>query len=71
MISKINLLVSEFRSDEEETRFEHVHGRGHWHRVEVLKLDLCDHVVVIFQLNLENVALLKNNMIRTIQSCNN
>ncbi len=57
-----NLLVAEFRSDEKETSLEHIHGSGHWHGVEVLQLNFCDHVVVIFQLNLENVALRKQKI---------
>ena len=51
-------MVSKLRCDEKESCFEDIHSRGAGHGVEVLQLDFRHQVVVDFEGDLENVALL-------------
>ena len=51
-------MISKLRRNKEKTGFENVHAWGHGRSIKVLELDLCDHVVVSVQGDLEDVSLL-------------
>ncbi len=59
-VRNLLLLISEFRCDKEKSSFEDVHSGSDGDCVEVLELDLSNHVFVILQLNLEDVTLEEN-----------
>jgi hypothetical protein len=59
-VRNLFLLVSEFRCNKEKSSFEDVHGGSDGDCVEVLELDLSNHVFVVLQLNLEDVTLEEN-----------
>ena len=56
-IHLVQVVVAELRGHEEEPRLQDVHGRGDRDGVEVLELDLGDHVAVRLQGDLEDVPL--------------
>ena len=51
-------MVAKLRGNKQESSFQDVHARGHRDCVEILELDLGDHVLVSLQGDLEYVALL-------------
>ena len=58
MRNLVQIVIAKFRSHKQEASFEHVHAAGHWHSVEVLELDLSDHVFLGLKRDLEDVTLL-------------
>lgn len=51
-------LVAKLAGHEQETRLQHAHGSCRRHCIEVLQLDLGDHIIVRFQGDLKDVSLL-------------